>query len=106
MSKYNNKITVTEDGIRHDSRKEANRWEELKLLQRAGKIKNLQRQVKFELTPKLADFRASYYIADFVYEDLASGKTVVEDCKGMRTDVYMLKKKMMFWRYGIRILET
>ena len=106
MSKYYNKITVTGDGIRHDSQKEANRWEELKLLQRAGKIKNLQRQVKFELTPKLADFRASYYIADFVYEDLASGKTVVEDCKGMRTDVYKLKKKMLFWRYGIRILET
>lgn len=106
MSKYYNKITVTGDGIWHDSQKEANRWEELKLLQRAGKIKNLQRQVKFELTPKLADFRASYYIADFVYEDPASGKTVVEDCKGMRTDVYMLKKKMMFWRYGIRILET
>ena len=106
MSKYYNKITVTGDGIRHDSRKEANRWEELKLLQRAGKIKNLQRQVKFELTPKLADFRASYYIADFVYEDLASGKTVVEDCKGMRTPAYIIKRKLMLYVHGIRILET
>lgn len=106
MSKYHNRKTVTRDGIRHDSQKEAIRWEELKLLQRAGKIKDLRRQVKFELIPKIADQRASYYIADFVYEDLATGKTVVEDCKGMRTDVYKLKKKMLFWRYGIRILET
>jgi len=52
MSKYGNIKTVTSDGINHDSIKEANRWCELLLLQRAGLIQDLKRQVKFELLPK------------------------------------------------------
>lgn len=104
MSKYGNIKTVTSDGIRHDSRKEANRWCELKLLERAGKITNLERQVKFELIPKQEGERAVNYIADFVYFE--NGKRVVEDTKGCRTEVYKLKKKLLKYFYKINIKET
>ena len=104
MSKYGNVKTVTTDGIKHDSIKEANRWCELKLLERAGVIQDLQRQVKYELIPKQEGERAVYYIADFVYTE--NGKKVVEDVKGMRTKEYKLKKKMMLYFHGIRIKET
>ena len=104
MSKYGNVKTVTTDGIKHDSIKEANRWCELKLLERAGVIQDLQRQVKYELFPKQEGERAVYYIADFVYTE--NGKKVVEDVKGMRTKEYKLKKKMMLYFHGIRIKET
>jgi hypothetical protein len=103
-NKYGNVKTVTSDGIKHDSKKEADRWCELLLLQRAGVIKDLKRQVKFELLPKQDGERAVYYIADFVY--MENGKKVVEDVKGCRTEVYKLKKKMMLYVYGIRIKET
>lgn len=104
MSKYHNIKTVTSDGIKHDSIKEANRWCELKLLERAGEIQDLQRQVKFELIPKQEGERAVYYVADFTY--IEDGKKIVEDAKGCRTDVYKLKKKLLLWRYGIKIKET
>lgn len=104
MGKYGNIKTVTSDGIRHDSVKEANRWCELNLMLRAGLIRDLQRQVKFELLPKQEGERAVYYIADFVY--MENGAKVVEDVKGCRTDVYKLKKKMMLYFHGIRIRET
>ena len=85
--KYHAKKTEL-DGITFDSKKEANRYAELKLLERSGAIHNLQRQVRYELIPaqkkdgKTIE-RACHYIADFVYED--NGKTVVEDVKGYRT---------------------
>ncbi len=104
MSKYGNIKTVTSDGVKHDSIKEANRWCELKLLERAGVITDLQRQVKFLLIPKQEGERAVYYIADFTYTE--NGKRVVEDAKGMRTKEYNLKKKMMLYFHGIRIKET
>lgn len=104
MSKYGNVKTFTSDGIKHDSIKEANRWCELKLLERAGVIQDLQRQVKYELIPKQEGERAVFYIADFVYTE--NGKTVVEDVKGCRTEVYKLKKKMMLYFHGIRLKET
>jgi hypothetical protein len=104
MSKYGNVKTITSDGIKHDSIKEAKRWCELLLLQRAGIISDLHRQVKFELLPKQEGERAVYYVADFVYTE--NGKKVVEDAKGCRTEVYRLKKKMMLYFYGIRIKET
>lgn len=104
MSKYGNIKTVTSDGIKHDSIKEANRWCELNLLQRAGMIQDLKRQVKFELIPKQEGEKAVYYVADFVYTE--NGKTIVEDTKGYRTDVYKLKRKLLLWRYGIKIKET
>ena len=103
MSKYGNIKTRTSDGILHDSIKEANRWCELNLLLRAGKIQDLQRQVKYELIPKQDGERAVSYIADFVYTE--NGKKVVEDVKGMRTKEYKLKKKMMLYFHGIKIRE-
>ena len=104
MSKYGNVKTVTSDGIKHDSIKEANRWCELKLLERAGVIKDLDRQVKFLLIPKQEGERPVYYIADFVYTE--NGKKVVEDVKGVRTKEYKLKKKMMLYFHGIKLKET
>lgn len=105
-NKYSNIKTTTADGIKHDSRKEARRWVELTLLQRAGEISDLKRQVKYELIPKQEGERAVTYIADFVYTDKKTGSTVIEDCKGFKTDVYKLKKKLLQWRYGIKIKET
>lgn len=105
MSKYGNIKTRTSDGILHDSIKEANRWCELKLLEKAGAIQDLQRQVKFELIPKQDGERAVSYIADFVYTE--NGEKVVEDTKSpaTRTKEYILKRKMMLYFHGIRIRE-
>jgi uncharacterized protein DUF1064 len=103
VSKFNNRRINTPDGW-FDSQRELKRWGELKLLERAGQIKNLQRQVQFELVPKSGGFRATYYVADFVYEE--KGKTIVEDSKGFRDRVYMLKRKLMMWRHGIDVCET
>lgn len=105
-NKYSNIKTITADGIKHDSRKEAKRWVELNLLQRAGEISDLRRQVKYELIPKQEGERAVTYIADFVYTDKRTGDIVVEDCKGFKTDVYKLKRKLFQWRYNIKIKET
>lgn len=103
MSKYHAKKTVV-DGIIFQSRKEAKRYQELKLMQRAGLISDLRRQVKYELIPKQQGERAVSYIADFVYTE--NGKTVVEDVKGVRTPVYKIKKKLMLWRHGVKIREV
>lgn len=110
MSKYNSKKTVV-DGQKFDSEKEANRYQELLLLKRVGAIKNLNRQVKFVLIPAQRDEatgevieRECSYKADFVYSE--GEKTVVEDVKGFRTKEYIIKRKLMLWRYGIRIREV
>ena len=109
MNKYGARKT-TIDGIKFDSKHEAERYAELKLLQRAGEIRDLQLQVPFELIPAQKrngkTIRECKYIADFAYFDKRTGETVVEDAKGMRTDVYKLKKKMMLWEYGIEIKEV
>lgn len=82
---------------------------ELKLMQRAGVISDLRMQVSFELIPsqrvdgKVVE-RAVNYIADFVYQQ--DGQTVVEDTKGFRTKDYILKRKLMLWRHGIRVREV
>lgn len=108
-SKYHAQKTVL-DGIKFDSKKEANRYAELKLMERAGLIKGLQRQVRFELIPSFdvdgKHYRPTSYVADFVYTDTKSGKQVVEDCKGFRTDIYRLKAKMFAHKFGVSILET
>lgn len=104
-NKYHNKW-VEVDGIKFPSIKEAERWKTLRLMERAGEITLLARQVKIELVPKSNLFRAVYYVADFVYVDKRTGKTVYEDVKGVRTDVYKLKKKLLYWRHGIEIKET
>lgn len=105
-NKYGNKKIRLPDGTVYDSKKEYKRHMELMLLQRAGEISHLKRQVKYELIPKQDGERAVYYVADFVYKDTRTGKEVVEDCKGYKTDVYKLKRKMLRYRYGIKILET
>ena len=108
QSKYHNK-TVIVDGIKFDSKKEAVRYCELTLLERAGVIKDLKLQVKFELIPKQKGERACDYIADFTYfEEDQNGEWqyIVEDCKGVRTDVYKIKRKLMLYVHKIRIRET
>ena len=104
------------DGIRFDSQKEANRYFELKLLERVGEIHDLQRQVTFVLIPVQRDYngkvleRSVKYIADFVYyaNDGDGWRQVVEDVKSpaTRTAVYKIKKKLMLSRFGIQIKEV
>lgn len=120
-SKYrNNKITL--GGETYDSMKEYYRYLDLVLMQQAGEIKELRRQVKYILIPaqrepdtigsrggrkkgKLIE-REVAYIADFVYIDVSSGETVVEDTKGMRTTDYIIKRKMMLYFHHIKIKEV
>lgn len=107
-SKYGAK-KVTAQGITFDSKREANRYRELVLLERAGRLSNLQRQVKFELIPsqringKVVE-RACTYVADFVY--FQDGKQIVEDAKGYKTPEYRIKKKLLLWVHGIQIKEV
>ena len=103
-NKYGARKLTAPDGQVFDSVKEYHRWGCLRLLERAGKIKYLKRQVKFELIPKQEGERACYYIADFTY--MENGELIVEDCKGFKTDVYKIKKKLMLMEHGIRIRET
>ena len=93
MSKYHNK-KVTIDNITFDSIKEGNRYQELKLLLKAKEIENLELQPKFEL------YAGIKYIADFEYYDQRLQRHVVEDVKGMRTEVYKIKKKLFLDIYG------
>lgn len=104
MTKYGNRVVETEEG-RFDSKREYQRWVELKLLQQAGEIKNLRRQVPYELIPRRGRMRPIVFIADFVY-DTKEGKQVVEDSKGYRNRLYMLKWRLMEWRHNIEVLET
>ena len=107
MSKYKNKKVVV-DNILFDSKKEANYYIYLKMLEDAGKIVDLELQRKFVLQPtfKLNEktYRAITYIADFVYKD-QEGQTHVVDTKGYRTQVYKIKKKLFMKKYGIEIEE-
>ena len=106
MNKYGaKKIKDPATGFVFDSKAEFIRWCELRILERAGKISDLKRQVKYELIPKQKGERACTYLADFVYKD-SDGNTVVEDTKGVKTDAYRIKKKLMLWVHGIRIKET
>ena len=124
--KYHNK-KVTIAGHTFDSVKEANRYSELRLLLRAGKISDLELQKEYELIPAQYEYvhtgevykrgelkgtprlkkmcleHAVTYVADFVYTE--NGKTVVEDTKGFKTEKYIIKRKLMLWRYGIKIKE-
>lgn len=121
--KYNNRKIIV-DGITFDSKKEAKRYQELKMLEKAGIIKGLQRQVKYTLIPaqyertgevfvkgkdkgkpkkgRLIERECAYY-ADFVY--IRDGETVVEDTKGMKTPEYIIKRKLMLYLHGIKVKE-
>ena len=132
MSKYRSK-KVTIDGVTYDSKKEYRRWCELCLLQKAGKITGLERQVPFELIPaqkrtvetgerykrnilaqgiragdpktkEVTLEQSCVYKADFVYKQ--DGRQVVEDTKGVRTADYIIKRKLMLWVHGIKIREV
>lgn len=106
--KFHNKKVVV-DGIKFDSKRESERYQQLKLLVRAGKIQDLKLQVPFELIPtqridgKVVE-QSCVYVADFVYTE--DGKQVVEDVKGVRTDAYIMKRKEMLYRHNIRIREV
>lgn len=90
------------DGITFDSTTEARRWQDLVLMQKAGQISGLRRQVPFEVW--INGKQICTWFADFVYLD--GGRKVVEDAKGHATDVFKLKRKMVEATYGIKILET
>ena len=109
-SKFGNRHTIV-DGISFDSQREAVRWCELKVLEKAGEIHGLDRQVKFVLAPgvhikgasrKSQDLR---YYADFAYIT-KEGEAVVEDSKGHRDAVYKIKRHLMKSVHNIDILET
>lgn len=121
QNKYKNQNIIV-DNIKFDSRKEADRYFELRILEKTGKIADLQRQVKYVLIPaqrepdkigvrggitkgKLIE-RECAYIADFVYKDLEKGELVVEDTKGFRTPEYIIKRKLMLYNYNIKIREV
>ena len=105
-SKYHNKKVCGIDGLKFDSKKEAKRYWELKMLERAGLISDLKTQVPYTLIDKSEYGREIKYLADFVYYDVGSQKIIVEDTKGFRTDIYKLKKRLLSERYGIIIKET
>lgn len=109
MNKYFNKKIIV-DGIKFDSKKEANRFKELKLLKQSGVIKELELQKVFELQPKYINnkgehIRAITYKADFFYYDNEKEKYIVEDTKGFRTEVYKLKKKLFEYTYPDLTIE-
>ncbi|WP_245643651.1 DUF1064 domain-containing protein [Roseateles chitosanitabidus] len=107
--KYGN-TKVQADGITFDSKAEHRRWCHLRVLERAGEIRDLRLQVPFELIPAQVSTtgkkqRATVYLADFVYARTKDGKVVVEDVKGAVTPEFRLKRKLMLERHGIEIQE-
>lgn len=121
--KYGNKKT-TRDGVFFDSKKEARRYSELKIMEKAGVISGLELQKPFELIPaqyepvprygkngkRLADGKrciekSCVYKADFVYFDNEKKQFIVEDTKGVKTKDYIIKRKLMLYVHGIRIQE-
>ena len=121
-AKYRNEKVRTKDGETYDSRKEFRRAKELELLERAGEIRNLRRQVKYILIPAQRGpeeigprggrrpgpllERECSYVADFTYIDTETGEYVVEDAKGVRTKEYVIKRKLMLHVHGIKLREV
>jgi hypothetical protein len=101
-TKYGSRRT-TVDGVTFDSAKEAKRFGELVMMQQAGHISGLRRQVPFDLV--VNGHKVATYRADFTYSD-ASGLDVVEDVKGFRTPVYKLKRRLMLACWGVDIREV
>lgn len=90
------------DGIRFASKKEGARYRELKLLEKAGHIKNLELQPRYDFI--INGVNCGFYKADFRYFE--NGKRIVEDVKGVRTPVYTLKSKLLKALYNVEVLET
>ena len=108
-NKYHNKKVIYK-GIKFDSKKEMQRYKDLELLESTDYICNLELQKKFLLQEGYTNAegkkrRPIYYIADFYYYDYIDNKWVVEDVKGVRTDVYKLKKKLFEYKYNLTIDE-
>lgn len=108
MNKYHNKKVIV-NGHKFDSIKEANYYNQLRLLQRAGLIRDLELQKTFILQPSFKlnnkTRRNITYKADFTYFSNEDNKIHVIDVKGFKTDVYNIKKKMFEYKYGIEIEE-
>lgn len=109
MNKYRNKKVIV-DGKEFDSKREGNRYKELRLLERIGKISNLEIQPRFLLQDSFKKngktYRKIEYVADFKY--IENGKTIVEDVKGMQTDVFKLKHKIfekVYPDFELRIIK-
>jgi len=105
MSNKYNALKTEVDGFIFDSRREAKRYSELKLLEKAGLIRQLELQPAFELLVKTGK-SVGKYKADFRYYDLEKKQWVIEDAKGVRTPVYTLKKKIVEEVYDIKIIEV
>lgn len=104
-SKYHNKKITDSQGNEFDSKKEYERWLTLCILQEKGYIEKLNRQVPFDLIPSYKGVQLGIkYKADFTY--MENGKLIVEDAKGMRTDVYIIKKKLLYHFHKIVIKEA
>lgn len=103
MSKYYNKKTEVH-GISFDSRKEAARYQELLMLERAGQIVELELQPRFDLV--VNNHKIGFYKGDFRYKDVETGNSIIEDVKGMKTPVYNLKRKLVKALHGIDIVEV
>jgi hypothetical protein len=101
-NKYRNEPVVV-DGIRFASKREARRYGELRLLERAGEITNLELQPRFGIT--VNGVRVCDYVADFVYV-LRNGQKVVEDAKGFRTPEYKLKRRLMKAIHNVEVAEV
>lgn len=110
MNKYHSKKIATPDG-KFDSKKEHRRWLQLKMMQEEGLIKDLRRQVPFELIPsqkkngKVVE-RPVKYVADFVYTQTRNSEEIVEDTKGFKTPDYIIKRKLMLYTHNIEIREV
>ena len=100
-AKYRNRKVENEHG-KFDSAKEAQRYAELVLLERAGAIANLRRQVPYALV--VAGVYIGKYVADMVYKE--GEKVVVEDVKGFKTEVYRLKRLLMLACHNVEVKET
>ena len=120
MRKYRNKEIVV-DGIKFQSIKEGRRFQSLRIMEKAGIIKDLRRQVTFTLIPPqdirdrktgkhLRTERAIKYRADFMYTDSSDVRTIVEDVKGYKGGqaytIFKIKKKLMLYLYGIEVDEV
>lgn len=101
--KYKN-VKTEVDGIVFDSKREANRYAELKLMEQAGEIRDLMLQPRYELV--VNGERICWYVADFEYTVNESDKRVVEDAKGVKTPAYRLKKNLMYACKGIKVQEV
>jgi len=100
----------TRDGIVFASKAEMRRYDELKLLVKSGLIKKLVCQPRFELIPSFTlhdtQFHAMYYYGDFQYYDNEKKKTIVEDVKGVETDVFKMKEKLLAYRHHVEIKKV